>query len=43
VDDDNKVVLVKMYSDEAALDLHVASPRFKATEDDYQDMLKIVA
>ena len=40
VDDDNKVMLVEMYSDGVAFDLHVASPRLRATREAYEDMVE---
>ena len=39
-DDDNRVMLVEMYQDEAALNIHVGSPRLKATRSAYGDMVK---
>tara|TARA_B100000459_G_scaffold23743_1_gene11555 strand:+ start:530 stop:826 length:297 start_codon:yes stop_codon:yes gene_type:complete len=39
-DDDKKVMLVEMYRDDAALDIHVASPRLQATRAAYGDMIE---
>ena len=39
-DDDNKVMLVEMYRDAAALDIHIASPRLQATRGAYGDMIE---
>ena len=39
-DDDNKVMLVEMYRDDAALDIHIASPRLQTTRGAYGDMIE---
>ena len=38
--DDNKVMLVEMYRDDAALDIHIAAPRLQATRGAYGDMIE---
>jgi quinol monooxygenase YgiN len=39
-DDDNKVMLVEMYLDTTALDIHIASPRLQKTRAAYGDMIE---
>jgi autoinducer 2-degrading protein len=39
-DDDNKVMLVEMYLDNTALDIHIASPRLQKTRAAYGDMIE---
>ena len=38
--DENKVMLVEIYRDNAALDVHVSSPRLKATRKAYGEMVQ---
>ena len=37
---EKKVMLVEMYKDDAALDIHIASPRLQATRAAYSDMIE---
>ena len=37
---ENKVMLVEMYKDDAALDIHIASPRLQVTRAAYGDMIE---
>jgi quinol monooxygenase YgiN len=39
-DNENRVMLVEMYKDDAALEAHVASPRLKDTRAAYADMIE---
>lgn len=37
---ENKVMLVEMYKDDAALDIHIASPRLQTTRAAYGDIIE---